>query len=168
MARKHWRLVAGITKTHGKSGEVVATPVAGLPPLLYAGMHVACVPPVLKRDRFHRIDHVTNAGSGQLILLSDVTSISDAQVLVGHYLLAPVKELPDDLGPALDELVGRQVADHAYGELGRICEIMIGPANDVWVVRQGNKEVLIPAIDEFIDELPTQGVIHVHLPDGLV
>ncbi len=168
MARKHWRLVAGITKTHGKGGEVVATPVAGLPPLLYAGMHVACVPPVLKRDRFHRIHHVTNAGSGQLISLSDVTSISDAQALVGHCLLALVEELPDDLGPTLDELLGRHVADRRYGELGHISEIMVGPANDVWVVRQGNKEVLIPAIDEFIDALPAQGVIHVHLPDGLV
>ncbi len=168
MARKHWRLVAGITKTHGKGGEVVAAPVAGLPPLLYDGMHVACVPPVLKRDRFHRINHVTNAGSGQLISLSDVTSISDAQALVGHSLLASVEELPADLGPALDELMGRQVMDRTYGELGRISEIMVGPANDVWVVRQGNKEVLIPAIDEFIDELPAQGVIRVNLPDGLV
>lgn len=168
MARMQWRLVAEIVKSHGRSGEVVATPVAGLPPLLYVGLHVACVPPQLRRNRFHTIVHTSSEGAGQLIGLSDVDNISEAQELVGCSLLAPVYELPKDLPPSFDELLERQVIDRRYGDLGVITHILEGPANNVWVVQKANKEVLVPAVDTFIKELPTQGPIVVELPSGLV
>ncbi len=48
--------------------------------------------------------------------------------------------------------------------VGILADVLKLPANDVWVVRSGEKEILIPAVKEFIesvDEARKRIVIHV-------
>ncbi len=170
MQRRRWRLVARVVKTHGKKGEVVVTPVHGLPALLSEGMQVACVPPLLSRDRFHRVTGVqTEGGAGELVSLTGVSDLNDARGLVGASILVPADELPDEVelkGP--EAWIGRIVHDRRSGDLGEINEVMVGRGNDVWVVDGPYGEVLVPVVDEFIVDAPEDGPIEVDLPDGLV
>ncbi|MDI9590484.1 MAG: 16S rRNA processing protein RimM [Acidobacteriota bacterium] len=144
--------------------------VHGLPPLMRAGLRVAAVPPSLRKDRWHEVVSVGDGGgTGQLVSLSGVSGRGDAESLVGKTLLAAVGDLPADypLHDA-DALLGREVEDAAFGPLGRIEEVMTGPAHDVWVVRGACGEALIPVVPEIVRDLGSAGAILVRVPEGTV
>ncbi len=164
-----FRCIARVQKAHGRQGEVVTVPVRGLPPLVREGLEVAVVPPSLRGDRWHRVLACGNDDrSGSLVSLSGVEDLSAAEALVGKVLLARESELPEDL--ALHDarrLVGRDVRDALTGETAQICEVMTGPANDVWVLSGARGELLLPVIDEVVCDVPESGPIDVRVPAGL-
>ena len=166
--RARYRCIARVVKTHGRKGEVVTVPVHGLPSLVRTGLKVAVVPPMLRGSRWHAVEDCDDSGrSGSLVALSGVSTIDDAQELVGRYLLARREDLPDDLELHDGErLVGREVVDD-QGRRGTITEVMLGPANDVWVIRDGRDEVLLPVIDDVVSAVPEEGPIRVSVPAGL-
>ena len=144
----------------------------GLPPVLSEGLDVCVVPPLLRGNRWHTVLSAEGSGrrNGQLVALSSVADISAARELVGRHLLARVCDLPDDfVAHDLASLVGREVVDRRLGILGVIEEIMLGPANDVWVVRGGPfGEVLVPVVPQVVGEVRPEGTLAVDLPSGLV
>lgn len=164
-----YRSIASIQKTHGRKGEVVVVPTRGLPLLLHAGLEVVLVPPALKGSRRRAVVSCQEGHSGQLVSFSGVTSIDQAAKLVGKTVLARVADLPDDFAlHDVDALMGREVHDVAWGSLGSICEVMVGPANDVWVVRGPYGEVMVPVVDAVVRSWNADAPIEVELPPGLV
>lgn len=164
-----YRLIARVAKAHGSKGEVVTVPVDGLPLLMEEGLRVCVVPPLLKGDRWHEVLSVGDGPNGQLVRLSGIDDLGGSEAIVGRSLLASATELPDDLAMHdAGELVGRDVVDVSRGTVGRIIEVMMGPANDVWVVDGEAGETLIPVVDEMVVDLPDEGDIVVDLPLGLV
>lgn len=162
--RERYRVIARVEKTHGRRGEVVTVPVHGLPLLVREGLEVAVVPPQLKGSRWHTVTETADDGrAGQLVSLSGISKIGEADELVGRYLLAKRSDLPDDLELRdAQRLVGRQVADEGNGLVGTIDEVMVGPANDVWVISfDGIGEVLLPVIGQVVSEVPREGTITV-------
>jgi 16S rRNA processing protein RimM len=159
-----------VEKPHGKRGEVVTVPVHGLPLMLHEGMTVACVPPALKRDRWHEVTGVTSGGgTGALVELAGVSSIADAEELAGCTILANVEDLPEGYEiHDLDALLGRSVSDEEHGHLGSISEILVGQVHDVWVIEGPYGEVLVPAVPEIVKELPAEGEILVDVPKGTI
>lgn len=167
--RANYRAIARVVKTHGKRGEVVTVPVHGLPPLLRPALKVAVVPPALKGDRLRVVASASGDGRGQLVRLSGVGGMGDASRLVGKTLLARVDDLPDgfELHDAC-ALLGHSVADERYGDLGRIAEVLVGPANDVWVLDGPYGEVLVPVVDSVVLGMDGGGAIRTRVPNGLV
>ena len=146
----------------------MTVPVHGLPSLVHEGLEVAVVPPSASGSRWHVVSSCSSGGrSGDLVALSGVTSLGEAEDLVGRYLLASVADLP--AGLALhdrERLVGREVVDER-GTRGAIAEVLSGPANDVWVLRGELGELLLPVIDEVVSDVPDDGPIPVRVPAGL-
>ena len=164
-----YRSIARIQKTHGRNGEVVAVPAHGLPASLCAGLEVTLVPPALKGPRSYKVLRCTGDDMGQLLSLEGVTTIDAASKLVGKTVLARVDDLSPDLAlHDVDALMGREVRDVTLGSLGRIQEVMRGPANDVWVVDGERGEVLVPVVDSMVREFGPTGAIVMDLPAGLV
>lgn len=161
--RERYRCIARVVKPHGRFGEVVTVPVHGLPSLLSEGLDVFVVPPLLHGERSHSVLSCSQDGrEGSLVSLSGVEDISAADELRGRYLLSREADLPEGWeAHDVERLVGREVRDGQMGSLGTIEEIMVTPANDVWVVRQGSREVLLPVVDAVVEELPDQGPITV-------
>lgn len=144
-------------------------PTHGLPLLLREGLVVVPVPPALKGPRSLTVRGCADGSAGQLVSFEGVCSIGEAAALVGKNLLARVDDLPSDLElHDADALVGREVVDVAYGPLGAICEVMRGPANDVWVVRGARGEVLVPVVEHLIRQWEPDSPVVVELPRGLV
>lgn len=57
--------------------------------------------------------------------------------------------------------------DESGREVGRLEDVLVLPAGNVYVVR-GEREHMIPAVPEFILETdPEQGVIRVHMIEGM-
>ena len=65
-------------------------------------------------------------------------------------------------------LLGREVVDEKSGPLGSIVEVMVGPANDVWVVEGPLGEVLLPAVESVVVDASGEGPIRVLAPEGLL
>ena len=95
---------------------------------------------------------------GSLVLLRPVgiTAPQLAKALTGFEILVPPDDLPeieDEDEFYVHELMGMTVVDTERGELGTIREVFTAGANDVWVVRGGPEEVLIPAVKQFVLEV---------------
>lgn len=164
-----YRNIAKVIKTHGRRGEVVVAARRGLPSLVCAGMSVALVPPALKGPRWYTVRTCTGEGDSRLVGFEGVSDLEASSKLVGRSVLVRVEDLPDDLylHDAL-RVMGREVCDASCGSLGLVEEVMQGPANDVWVVRGARGEVLVPAVEQVVLEVPEDGAIRVDLPLGLV
>lgn len=164
-----YRCVVHIEKTYGSKGEVVAVPAHGLPCLLTSGLRVALVPPVLRGTRWHTIERSIDEKTGQRIMLSGISSLGMARELVGRWLLVASDDLPADFSRHDHErLIGRDIVDVRFGLLGTLDDIMVGPADDVWVIHGSYGEVLLPAVEEFVPDIPEQGPVNVFIPDGLL
>ena len=162
--------IARVQRAHGKEGEVLVRPVRGLPLLLTPGITVALTPPALDRDRFTRVESVTDRGDDVLVRFEGIDGIDLAESVEGCYVLARRDAL--DLSPLMapvSALLGRAVVDGRYGVLGTIQEVMETPANDVWVIDGGPYgEVLVPVIEQVVPCIPENGEVAVTLPDGLI
>lgn len=147
----------------------MTVPVHGLPSVMRVGMRVAIVPPALKGNRWHMVTSVSEGGSsGQLVSLSGVDSIGDAEGIVGKSVLALVDELPADLALHDPEVfLGREVRDEGLGDLGAIAKVMTGPANDVWVISGPRGEVLVPVVPSVVTSVPEDGPITISVPPGM-
>lgn len=157
-----------MVKAHGTKGEVVAVPAGGLPPVLSTGLRVAIVPPALKGTRWHTVTDVSDSTSGQLVALSGVGDLGAARDVAGKSILVAEEDLPEGLelhDP--QRLCGLEVADERLGLLGTIAEVMVGPANDVWVVQGDKGETLVPVVEEMLLGMDEDEVIHVSIPVGL-
>lgn len=69
----------------------------------------------------------------------------------------------------LADIYGLEVRDAATGEvLGQIADVLTLPANNVYVVKGGARELMIPAVPQFIAETSVEGgFIRVNMMEGL-
>ena len=52
--------------------------------------------------------------------------------------------------------------------LGKIADVLTLPANNVYVVRGGEREIMIPAVDQFVKEVNVdEGYMTVALIEGM-
>lgn len=156
--------------THGLRGEVRVRALSGAASALFDATRVQLVqgstPPVeyrVERTSLHR---------GQVLMkLQGLDRIELVEPLLGSRVLmrfADLAQLPDDEFYWF-ELEGMRVVDRQLGVIGRIEELLVTPAHDVYVVRGERGEVLIPAVDEFVVDVDRQQrCMTVDLPEGLV
>lgn len=67
------------------------------------------------------------------------------------------------------ELVGLNVVDDAGNALGELIEVLVTGANDVYIVKNAEREILLPAIPDVILKVDMESkIMTVHLIDGLI
>ncbi|MBI3578540.1 MAG: 16S rRNA processing protein RimM, partial [Ignavibacteriales bacterium] len=69
----------------------------------------------------------------------------------------------------IDDIIGMTVVSEEGEPIGTVKDILQTPANDVWVVQNGTKEVLLPAVKEVIKtvDLKRKEVV-IHVMEGLL
>lgn len=121
----------------------------------------------------HRVRSTARAGGGSLKMeLEGIDTIEQAQALRGTVLYVAV----DDLPPASDnefyyyQVLGLRVETTEGRVLGTIDEVFFNGANDVWVVRNGERdEILIPVIDDVVRQIDLEaGRVIVEAIPGLL
>ena len=98
------------------------------------------------------VTHVRLAGSTYIMGLAGVTTPEEARLLRGGLIQvprAPVSALSADVYFECD-LIGMTVENERGGEVGVLETILEIPNNQVFVVRRGTVEVLIPAAKSFV------------------
>ena len=158
--------VGKVTNVHGLMGEVKVQPWADSPEFLcqFKTLYVdeAHWPIQVERARVHKnmvimkFEGLTDV-PGALSLRNAILYIdrSDAKLPEGAFFLA--------------DIYGLEVRDAATGEvLGQIADVLALPANNVYVVRGGARELMIPAVPQFIAETNVEaGFIRVNMMEGL-
>ncbi len=105
-----------------------------------------------------------------IIKLKGIDSREDAKELVGAELFLPEAEsvtLPEN-SYFRHNLIGLEVIDHEKQNIGIVEDILEMGGNDILVVRGNKKEILIPAVTEFVKSVDLEaGSILVRLWDGM-
>jgi len=107
-----------------------------------------------------------------LLLLAGIDSRSRAEELVGQEVQGDRRHFPR-LPPGeyyWFQLLGLPVYDAGDGSLlGHLREILPTPGHDVYVVVQGDREIMLPAVEEVILEINLEeGFLKVAPPPGLL
>lgn len=67
------------------------------------------------------------------------------------------------------QLIGYIAVDGNGAEIGEIVDIDDSTDNVLFVIQRGDHNVLVPIVDEFIDEIDTENtILKLSLPDGLL
>ena len=158
--------VGKITNTHGIMGEVRVEPWADSPDFLckFKTLYVGKTqwPIQVERARVHKnmaiikFEGITDM-NGALAMKNQVLYIArkDVDLPAGHFFLA--------------DLIGLEVREADSGNvLGHIAEVLTPPANNVYVVKGGARDLLIPAVPDFVLETNVDGgYMTVRLIEGL-
>ena len=103
-----------------------------------------------------RIESWRRDTPGVQVKFVGINSPEDAKErLAGGYLTVAADEvaaLPEDTYYVF-ELVGCEVVDESGRRLGQIAEVLQLPSADVYAVRDGDREHLIPAVGDFVVEV---------------
>ncbi len=117
------------------------------------------------------VRHVRRAGPSYIVEFEGVTTPEEAGMLRGAFLQVPrvVASAPEVNAWYECDLIGMTVTDETGHELGCLDTIWDLPAHPVFVVKQGDREVLIPAVKEFVRSVDVaQGRMTVRTIEGLV
>lgn len=161
--------VGMIVKGFGIRGHVVVQPMTGTPArfarlkavwmgrdthdVTRRGVELAVIEPRGVRLKLEGIDDRTAADElrGTLLFVEEAEAI---RLPKGHLFV--------------HELLGMVVHDDEGHALGTVADVLKYPANDVYVVRDGMREIMIPAVREFVRAIDTRTrTVTVHLIEGM-
>ncbi|MBR1835059.1 MAG: 16S rRNA processing protein RimM [Bacteroidales bacterium] len=117
---------------------------------------------------FFKVDNIN--GNKAVVTFEDLTP-QEAQALAGHDLFLPLDLLPELTGNQFyfHEVTGFKVIDIEKGDIGIIQSIIEYPAQPLFSIVNGEKEILIPVIDPIIKKVDReQRTITIEAPNGLI
>lgn len=161
--------VGQIERPFGVKGEVKVRSLSDVPGRFEALTHVSLVAKSGKTMETS-VTHVRRTGTGFIVGLAGLTTPEDAGLWRGGLIQVPrgtMPALPDGQYYECD-LVGIAVQTEQGQPIGVLEQIWELPGNHVFVVRQGAKEILIPAAKELVAAVDLERrVMTVHMIDGL-
>jgi 16S rRNA processing protein RimM len=118
----------------------------------------------------YEIDWVKSHSRGALLTLKEVTGRDHAKSLIGSELYIEKAELPELETGAYYwfDLIGVNVYTSDERYIGSIASIIETGANDVYVVKDADKEILVPALESVVQSIDIESkIMRVELPEGL-
>lgn len=161
--------VGQIERPFGVRGEVKVRPLSDVPGR-FEGLRRVSLVARDGRALETSVTHVRRAGDRFILGLTALTTPEEASLWRGGYIQTvrgTVPDLPDGQYYECD-LIGLTVYTEKGQTIGRLEEIWSLPGNPVFVVRQEEKELLIPAAKDLVlaVDLPAR-TITVQMIDGL-
>ena len=165
-----WISIGRVTKTHGLKGDLKFYPsinetwVAKIKQI-----RLSLENPLINFNNY-QIHSISGKDSPLIIKFKDVDSIEDASLLTGQTLYISqdkFPELPEDEYYWF-QIEGLKVFDESGRYYGNIEEIIRTGSNDVYVVRDDEKELLLPMIDSVVKVINLEeGKLIFHPMEGL-
>lgn len=163
-------ILGRVVGIHGVRGEIKVFPHSGTPENLLHQQEVFLRNPDHQRICRRTIRSARAHKKMTLLCLEGISSPEEARQLVGSDVLVDKSKLP----PLSEgeyywfQIQGLQVVTLDRQHLGHVEELISTPDNDVYVVRGGDEEILIPATEEVIHRIDLEErVMVVDLPEGL-
>ncbi|MDX5324933.1 MAG: ribosome maturation factor RimM [Bacteroidota bacterium] len=105
------------------------------------------------------------------IKIEGIDDQNGAESLIGYEVWLPLDLLPPLSGKQFyfHEIIGFTAVDIELGELGVIRNVLETNAQNILLIEKDGKEILIPAIDPFIDRIDRAAkIMYLQTPEGLV
>ena len=158
-----------VAKTHGLKGEVTLKVDADDPSAYLEMKHFFLEINKVLTPFF--VEKIKMNGDKFFIAIQDVKTIEAAQHLVGKQAYLPLEMLPKLSGKQFyfHEIVGFTVVDTEKGELGPVAEVLEYPTQAILQVMKGKKEILIPILDQVIQNVDRdKKILTITAPEGLI
>lgn len=158
--------VGKVTNVHGLMGEVRVQPWADSPQYLcqFKTFYVdqAHFPVKVERARVHK--------NMVILKLEGLTDVNSALTMKNAILYIDRKDanLPEG-SFFLADIYGLEARDAETGAvLGTIADVLTLPASNVYVIRGGEREIMVPAVPQFIAETNVEGgYVRINMMEGL-
>lgn len=158
--------IGRITNVHGLSGEVKVEPWADSPDFLqkFKTLYIGngYIPMDVQGARTHK--------KMSIVKFKDLTDVNSAMTIRGLVVYVKRADAPLPEGHFfLADVIGLEVRDaQTDAVLGKIADILYLPAHNIYVVRGGEREILVPAVPAFAVETNVDaGFMRVNMMDGL-
>jgi 16S rRNA processing protein RimM len=140
-----------VIRPHGIRGEVVVEATTDAPER-YAPGAVLFVGDPSGEPSPRRVDASRPHKGRMLVLFQGVADRNDAELLRGALLSIDASDArtPDRGRYYAHQLEGLDVVDEAGAKLGVMTGVLENPANDIWIVHTGTRDVLVPAVREIV------------------
>jgi 16S rRNA processing protein RimM len=170
MNKEDFYYLGRILKTHGNKGHVqvhldVDDPETYLKlESVYLDLHGERIPFFISSLE---LKHNRKA----VVKFQDFDTLEDAESLQSLEMYLPVTELPPLKGNRFyfHEIIGFQVFDQNHGNIGVIKDILELPHQSLFQIRHGEKEILIPVVDEIIQKVDRRKkLLMIEAPPGLI
>ena len=116
------------------------------------------------------IESINIKGNKATVRFEDITAEESAK-LIGKNLFLPLSLLPKLTGKKFyfHEIINFAVVDSKKGSIGNIVSVIDYPAQPLFQIMNGEIEILIPIIDQIIDEVDRENeTIYITAPEGLI
>jgi 16S rRNA processing protein RimM len=170
MASQSFLAIGKVVKAFGIRGEIVVRSFADSPGR-FGHLKSVFVGPDEGTAREIQVEGVRVEVRGVRLKLVDVDDRTAAEKFVGALVFVDGKNRvkPPRGRFFVHEVVGLRVLDETGRVLGTVREILKLPAQDVYVIERHGRDILVPAVKEFVQEIdPVAGVIRVRLIEGMV
>ena len=163
----NYQPIANIIRSFGLFGEVQLKPTSR-----YFKKYINCSELFISHKGSNptpiEIISIKGIGVKEIFKIRGVNSIEEAKILIGQTILV-VAPMNDKINHISKDLLNWKVITISRGYIGKLVDIMWCPANDVYVIKNHDKEYLIPVVDEFIKEVNYKNKEIIISPiDGLI
>ena len=162
--------VGRILCPHGIQGDVKVVPATDWPDR-FNELRSLCLVLPGEAEKWIKIEQVRFQHGGVILKLSGFENRSQADTLRGAELRAREKDMPSlpEGHYYIHDLVGMTVKTVLGKEIGSVVDMIQMPAQDIYVVDADGKEIMIPAVKEFIKRIDIQKrEIWIDPIDGLI
>jgi len=162
--------VGRIVKAHGIKGDVVVTPMTNSLQR-FAKLKRVFIGRASKDVRPVRIESVSVGGRGVRLKFAEIEDRTAAEGLRGEIVFVDKQErvrIPKGTF-FIHDVIGLRVVDEEENNVGVVKDVLQLPAHDIYVIDSRGREVMVPAVKEFIKLIDiSTGTMKVKLIDGLV
>ena len=151
-------IIGRVSKPHGVKGEISIAYFNPEDPYFFSHYQIIFLQGEEGNPQAYRLISVRPHKKGILAQLEGIRTRDEAEQLRGNAVLIDPAELPplEEGEYYWHEILGLRVVTEGGRDVGKVMEIFPTGSNDVYVVRKGEKEVLIPATKEVIMSIDTE------------
>ena len=114
------------------------------------------------------LDEIMGFGKKRIFKFNGFNSVNDAKNIKGKIIYKKVSK-DEKINLISEDILGWDIIDSLGEKVGTLINIMWLPNNDVYIIKNGDKEYLIPVIEEIIKKVDyDKKEININLIDGLI
>ena len=114
------------------------------------------------------LDEIMGFGNKRTFKFNGFNSVNDAKNIKGKILYKKVSK-DEKINLISEDILGWDIIDSFGEKVGTLINVMWLPNNDVYIIKNGGKEYLIPVIEEIIKKVDyDKKEININSIDGLI
>ena len=114
------------------------------------------------------LDEIMGFGKKRTFKFNGFNSVNDAKNIKGKILYKKVSK-DEKINLISEDILGWDIIDSFGEKVGTLINVMWLPNNDVYIIKSGGKEFLIPVIEEIIKKVDyDKKEININSIDGLI